>query len=83
MVIAVAVEMQDPVTRSLSTTNTFFFEFRFRGEGGAPVAVPVLIPNTYEEAMLFLRARRVFMRHGGRDPDLLPSATAAAPLRTL
>jgi hypothetical protein len=75
--VAVAVEMQDPVTRGLSTTNTFFFEFRFRGED---VKLPVLIPNTYEEAMLFLRARRVFMRHGGREADLLPSSAALRPL---
>lgn len=54
MEIVVIAEIFDPVSGSMSTSNSFYYTF------SVPDALPQVIPKTYHEAMYYIDGRRKF-----------------------
>ena len=62
VVVAIAIEHHDPITHNRDTTNTFFFTYECPPVeiDGKIKPVPLVVPYSYEESMLFLHAKRVY-----------------------
>ena len=55
--VRVSAEVIDPSTGKLDLTNVFQYTFDTKDEGN----VPMIIPKTYHEAMMYLEGRRHFL----------------------
>lgn len=56
MVIVVLAEVLDPISGSLTTSNSFYFTYTIDD------ALPQLFPKTYHEAIYYIDGRRKFKK---------------------